>query len=88
VVTGNACTPAVVVYAGDTPADQTVDKENGDARLFPADIDRKPALSAPSVRAGEAGEAYSLADETVDGATLRYRQKLGLAVPWETATRR
>ena len=65
-------TPARFVYAGDTPADQTVDKENGDARLFLADIGRKPALSAPSVKAGEAGEAYTLVDQTVDGAAWRH----------------
>ena len=39
---------------------------------FPAYIGRNPALSAPSNRAGEAGEAYTLAYDTVDGASWRH----------------
>ena len=46
--------------------------DHGNARLFLADIGRKPALSAPSVKAGEAGEAYTLVDQTVDGAAWRH----------------
>ena len=57
--------------------------EHGDARLSPADINRKSTSSAlgvtnTSVRAGEAGEAYTLADKTVDGAAWQHPSLLAV----------